>query len=117
MPSSISTVVCSSLPTRSSHTCALFESGSVRCWGAALQGQLGYGNTNPIGDDEPPVDAAFVPVGGRVVQVSAGGDFTCALLESGTVRCWGEASALGLGSSENIGDNESPESVDPVPIL
>ena len=33
------------------HTCALLDSGAVRCWGSGFLGQLGYGNTSTIGDD------------------------------------------------------------------
>ena len=40
------------------HTCALLDNGKVRCWGAASSGQLGYGNTKTIGDDETPASVA-----------------------------------------------------------
>ena len=39
----------------SAHTCALLESGAVSCWGRGVEGQLGYGNSNNIGDDETPL--------------------------------------------------------------
>ena len=42
--------------------CALLTSGSLRCWGAGYVGQLGYGNTKFIGDDETPASAGDVPV-------------------------------------------------------
>ena len=80
-----------------SHTCAVLDTGNVRCWGEGLFGRLGYGNENRIGDNETPASVGDVPVGGSVVQVSAGSVHTCALLETGNVRCWGAAGSGELG--------------------
>jgi cysteine-rich repeat protein len=92
------------------HTCALLDTGAVRCWGAGGFGRLGYGNSLTIGDDEAPATAGDVDVGGRVVQIAAGRVHTCALLETAAVRCWGSAAygQLGYGNILNIGDNETP---------
>lgn len=107
----------------SNHFCAILEGGTLRCWGNARSGQLGYGNTNSIGDDETPASAGDVPVGGKVVQVTASGDRTCALLESGGVRCWGSnvgdplwGGPLGYEKTDNIGDDETPASVGDIPL-
>lgn len=99
-------------------TCALLTTGSVRCWGFGARGRLGYGNTENIGDDETPAAAGDVDVGGRVVLLAAGGRHTCALLESGNLRCWGYGGDgdLGYGSTENIGDDETPASAGDVAI-
>jgi len=35
-------------------TCAAFAGGDYKCWGSNHYGKLGYGHTNPIGDDETP---------------------------------------------------------------
>ena len=76
------------------HTCAVLVGGAVRCWGFALDGRLGYGNVDTIGDDETPgqvgpVDLAPGAGTGTARVVSAGGFHKCALLEDGTVRLWG----------------------------
>jgi hypothetical protein len=42
--------------------CALLEDGGVRCWGWAEWGELGYGSTRAIGDDEDPASAGDVPI-------------------------------------------------------
>lgn len=101
-----------------SHTCALLNDRTVRCWGRNANGQLGYGNTTPIGDNEAPSTAGPVDVGGTVKQIAAGGTHTCALLESGEVRCWGQGTLgrLGYGNPTSIGDTELPSLVGPVDV-
>jgi len=99
------------LSVGSGHSCVLLDQGKVRCWGENYDGQLGYGHTENIGDDETPSSAGDVDVGGSVVQVVAGGARTCAVLDTGAVRCWGSATeGLGYANTQNIGDNETPAS-------
>jgi alpha-tubulin suppressor-like RCC1 family protein len=45
-----------------SHACVRLDTGAIRCWGFGLNGQLGYGNAESIGDDELPNDAGDVPL-------------------------------------------------------
>ncbi|MCH9679992.1 MAG: hypothetical protein K0V04_01060 [Deltaproteobacteria bacterium] len=101
------------------HTCALVSGSLVRCWGNGAYGRLGYGNTNDIGDDETPYSAGNVDIGGPVVQLAAGYRHTCALMQSGGVRCWGLGwdGRLGYGNTDNIGDDETPSSAGDVPLF
>lgn len=94
------------------HTCAVLSDGAVRCWGEGENGKLGYGNTENIGDDETAEDAGDVDLGGSATYVSAGYEHTCAVMESGAIRCWGDGSfgRLGYGNTDTIGDDESPAS-------
>jgi alpha-tubulin suppressor-like RCC1 family protein len=102
------------------HTCALLDTGQVRCWGAGGNGRLGYGNTTAIGDNETP--GGFGPVdlgaGRTAIAISAGGSHTCAILDTGQVRCWGNGAngRLGYGNLNDIGDNETPGSIAPVDL-
>lgn len=100
------------------HTCVLLRGGAVRCWGAGGRGRLGTGATASIGDDESPAAIPDVALGGRAVQVVAGKEHTCALLDTGGVRCWGAAQSgqLGYGNRRDIGDDESPASAGDVPL-
>lgn len=119
------------------HTCALLEGGSVRCWGLDRFGTLGTGMTGGdvclnekqqydctgwpaccIGDDELPSSAPPVDVGGIATDLVAGGDHTCVLLESGEIRCWGYGflGQLGLGTTEDVGDDEPPSAKGPVSV-
>ena len=98
----------SQLAVGDQHTCALLETGLVRCFGNNDFGQLGYGHTDAIGDGEPIAEAGYVPLGGIAVAIAAGGDHACALLETGPMRCWGrnDFGQLGHGHTQPIGDNE-----------
>ncbi len=101
-----------------SHACALFDDGTMRCWGSAKFGKLGYGFTNVIGDDELPNTVGKVAVGGKVASIAAGKYNTCAIMEDHALRCWGWNSEgqLGLGNTNDIGDDEIPASVDPIDV-
>jgi len=84
------------LTTRGNHTCALLVGGSVRCWGANDQGQLGNGTTEAVGDGELPDSVSTVL--SNVVEITAGGTHTCARKDQGAVVCWGAGMLLGTGS-------------------
>ncbi|HLT35616.1 MAG TPA: DUF4215 domain-containing protein, partial [Enhygromyxa sp.] len=90
------------------HNCALLEDHSVVCWGYNLHGQLGYGHTNNIGDDELPSSVGVIELDGEAADLGLGGSHSCALMVGGGVRCWGQGSAgqLGYGNQEKIGDND-----------
>jgi alpha-tubulin suppressor-like RCC1 family protein len=100
------------------HTCVLFDGGNVRCWGKGADGRLGTGATASIGDDETPAAIPDIALGGRAVQITAGRDHTCALLDTGKVRCWGgnAGGQLGYGHTRSIGDDEAPASAGDVPL-
>lgn len=80
-----------------SHTCAVYETGRVRCWGANLYGQLGNGSTNMA---RLPVQVIGLY---DAVAVSTGTATTCAVRSRGEVVCWGDGSegTLGSGSSSS----------------
>ncbi|MBE7439607.1 MAG: hypothetical protein HS115_14215 [Spirochaetales bacterium] len=94
------------IATGSQHACALLSDGNVRCWGYGTNGRLGYNNTVTVGDSGTSIVAAGdVPLGGRAVQISLGAAHTCALLDTGAVRCWGQGSLgqLGYGNVNDVG--------------
>ena len=101
------------------HACALLSDSSVKCWGWNAHGQLGYGNTDVIGDNELPssVSAASVTTdpGVRVSALAAGAGawHTCALLSDGSAKCWGlnTDGQAGYGTTQNVGNDELPSSL------
>lgn len=78
-----------------SHACVLRAFGKVSCWGSNRYGELGVpASSSPL---TSPVE---VPdLGAPAKAVAVGDGFTCALLEGGTVKCWGNHAngQLGMG--------------------
>jgi alpha-tubulin suppressor-like RCC1 family protein len=89
--------------------CALMG-GNVKCWGANDAGQLGLGDVTPRGDLSGEMGAAlpFVDLGTGAVAtaLALGANFSCALLSSGDVKCWGanDVGQLGQGDIVRRGD-------------
>ncbi|MFN3199699.1 MAG: MopE-related protein [Bradymonadia bacterium] len=108
------------------HTCALLDDGSVKCWGRNTSGQLGLGDTEDRGDNPNEMGDRLGTVdlgtGRTAVRVDAGGKHTCAILDDGTVKCWGNNDYGQLGNpdaiagSGHVGD-EAGEMGDALPIV
>jgi alpha-tubulin suppressor-like RCC1 family protein len=87
------------------HTCALLTGGTVKCWGADPYGELGLpGHVSRL----PPANTP-VRLRGRATQIAAGYWFTCAVLEGGTVKCWGMDYSGELGDGDAGTNRHVPE--------
>ena len=90
-------------------SCALLEDGTARCWGANSLGQVG--NDAPANSSVPvTVPATVVGLAGAV-QISAGNAHACAVIDDGTVDCWGS------NSGAQLGDGTFVDSPVPVEVL
>ncbi len=101
------------------HTCVLLGNGSVRCWGDGhTSGQLGVPGISRLGDDEPITSVDPVQVGGPAARIFAYEDGTCVVMRAGGLRCWGyNGGILGHPFSQNIGDDEHPESAGDIKLF
>jgi len=77
-------------------TCIL-DDGGVRCWGANDRGQLGLGDA--VARPAPPAGPVELGAGRGATAVAVGGAFVCALLDSSQAKCWGDNSAMQLGTA------------------
>jgi hypothetical protein len=93
------------------HGCARQSDGKVRCWGDNASGQLGDGS---IEFSSTPVTVRQSPGGSpltNVVDLSLGGEHSCARLSNGEVQCWGD-NAYG-----QLGDGTTQDRSTPVAVL
>jgi alpha-tubulin suppressor-like RCC1 family protein len=83
-------------------------------------GQLGYPNTDDVGDNETPDSVGTVDLGrgSTATHIAAGNFHTCAILDDKTTLCWGWGALgrLGYANEDDVGDEETPGSVGPVDI-
>lgn len=88
------------------HTCALMTSGGVKCWGYNGKGQLGDGT---IMERHTPVDVSGLT--NSVAAISAGMLYSCALMTSSGIKCWGQ------NWSGELGDGTITERHFPVSVM
>ena len=81
------------------HTCALLSTGSVTCFGNNNMGQLGQVLATASSSSPTLVNLAST-----ATHVAAGGQFTCVLLSTATVHCFGDNASgqLGSGASGSV---------------
>ncbi len=86
-----------SITADNKHSCAITTDGQVYCWGLNDHGQLDGGSTT---ERTAPFYLMDLGTGGE--QIDAGWEHTCAVLERGVVKCWGnnDSGQVGNGSSE-----------------
>ena len=86
------------------HTCAILDNGSASCWGAGSKGRLGNGGTS---QQNSPTLTSSLGTGRTAVAISGGAKHTCAILDSGSVSCWG------IGGDGQLGDGGTSDQNSP----
>lgn len=86
------------------HTCAVLENGNVLCWGDNTFGQIGVGSSS-INFSTP----QLVTLPSKTVALAAGNYHTCALMDTGSIQCWGYNYTGQLGNRDtNFVTQKSP---------
>lgn len=114
------------------HSCAIMNDDSVMCWGRGNSGCLGSmdqtatGNSGRAVGSMPSVNLGTVNGNGTggnntVTEVMVGALHSCALLSSGSVKCWGGnvRGQLGQGDTVDRGDSNAAghELGDDLPVI
>jgi alpha-tubulin suppressor-like RCC1 family protein len=85
--------------------CAILYDGSIECWGANGNGELGDGTRSE--DSATPVLVSGIT---DATHISVGEEWACAVLSTGHVECWG-GNEVG-----ELGDGTTTESSTPVEV-
>jgi alpha-tubulin suppressor-like RCC1 family protein len=90
------------------HTCVLMVlHDRVRCWGGNGNGELGYGPMQQVGDEPGELPTPNLALGSPVEHIASNDRHTCAILDDGTVKCWGYNGSGQLGyPGGNVGDED-----------
>jgi alpha-tubulin suppressor-like RCC1 family protein len=94
------------------YTCAILDNDSVKCWGDNSFGQLGLGTIDNRGDGDTEMGdhLATVDLGSShtAKAISASDYHTCAILDDGSVKCWGRNNAGQLGYDDILNRGDGP---------
>jgi alpha-tubulin suppressor-like RCC1 family protein len=104
-PTTIEMAPAKAIRTGTSHTCAEFADGQVRCFGQNFYGQLGH--QAGIGTVDPNNVPGPALLGASAIQVSTGDDHTCAITTDAAVKCYGWNRDGQLGRSTNFGTDNA----------
>lgn len=110
-----------------STACVLLEDKSVWCWGRNTNDQLGFPHGQDAGDQCCNIEGGCnggqycrptpIKVSGvtNAVDVGVGGSHVCALLEDGSVVCWGANDRGQLGNGQTNAGSATPQKVVDLP--
>jgi len=82
-------------------TCAIMAANGTQCWGSDSDGQLGSYDLTSSGFT---ASTTPVPVNGltSALAIAVGSAHACAVIDGGTVQCWGRNSAGELGDGTTV---------------
>jgi len=96
-PVAVGVPAVSAVATTGSTVCALGKDGTVWCWGQTQNGETGVGTTGA--DLKQPSPQKLISLGPAQALAAGSGHF-CALLQAGSVMCWGTNDCGRLGNGQ-----------------
>jgi alpha-tubulin suppressor-like RCC1 family protein len=107
-------ITAKAIATGESHTCAILNNSTIKCWGRASEGQIGLiKGDNDIGDGAGEMGVeesklAKMGIGRTATAIAAGKYHNCTILDNSAIKCWGANATgqLGLGDTNNRGADE-----------
>ena len=97
------------ITTGERHSCALHQTGTISCWGSNWDGELGNGQSGRNAGSLIPVQVTGIT---DATAITAGGAYSCALHQNGTISCWGNNYDGQLGNGQSQGYSELPPVVE-----
>ena len=89
-PESVTVSVASEVSVGSMNVCSILDNGSLYCWGDDSYGQLARGSVT-LTDSWVPLHVDF-GAGVTVAQIDLGSQHVCAIVDNGSLYCWGRNS-------------------------
>ena len=105
------------------HTCAILDNSSVKCWGENYRGQLGIDasiidNRGDASGEMVDLPVVKLGTGRTATAISAGYGHNCVILDNSSVKCWGYGGSgqLVIDSNTNFGGSQYGDMAD-IPVV
>ena len=89
----------------SHNSCAVLNTGSIKCWGSSVNFQLGI---RPFSLDDPVSSPVVIPGISGAIEVVGSYSVGCAIHSSRSMKCWGATSNGQIGAGPKNGTSWLP---------